>query len=372
MPWIWENPSWPQFKWDYSVLSKKANETAYSLGKLRGKSSFSGNSDLKLAEMEAMVLEVISTSEIEGEIYDRDSVRSSVAERLGIERYGFKKYDKKAEGIIDVLSDATKKYEQELTLERLYGWHSALFPTGYSGMSKINVGDLRGDEPMRVISGALSDNVRIHFEAPPREGLEGQVEQFLEWLRSSSNDENLDGLIRAAISKFWFVTLHPFDDGNGRLSRAISDMTLSQAEKSGVRLISLSSSFLEDRESYYQILEKTQRGNLDISEWIDWYLNHLNQSISKTDLLLNSIAEKSNFWSRNRSVELNERQRKVINKILDLYPEKFEGGITNKKYCSMNGTSKPTAARDLSDLVDKKIFKIGQAGGRGTYYELNI
>lgn len=372
MNWIWQQSKWPNFEWDNSSLSKKANDTAYSLGKLRGKSSISSDFDIKSAELEAMVLEVISTSEIEGEIFDRDSVRSSVAKRLGIESYGFNKFDRRAEGIIEVLSDASKKYKDKMNLNRLLSWHAALFPTGYSGVTKINVAALRGYETMRVISGGLSDNVKIHFEAPPRRGLETQVDKFISWFNQSLTDENLDGLIRAAIAKFWFVTLHPFDDGNGRISRAVSDMALSQAEDSGVRLISLSSSFLENRESYYEILEKTQRGRIDISGWIDWYLDHLNDSIKKTDILLSSIAKKSKFWIRNKDVEINDRQRKVINKILDIYPKEFEGGMTNKKYCSINGVSKQTSARDLSDLVGKKIFRIGDAGGRGTFYELNV
>jgi len=372
MTWIWKEKNWPKFTWDNESLVKKSSKTTYQLGILRGKISGSGNSTLSETQLEAFVSEVISTSKIEGEILERKSVRSSIARRLGLEDYGFTNFDRKAEGIIEILSDATKNYDQKLNLERLFSWHAGLFPKGYSGISKIKSGELRGEGPMRVVSGEFTDQIKVHFEAPPKEKIKNEMKLFLDWFNNEKVINSMDGLIRAAIAKFWFVTIHPFDDGNGRISRTISDMALAQSEGNPNRIISLSSSFLEDISSYYNILEKSQRGDLDISEWIEWYINHLNKSISHTEIMIDSIVKKSKFWIKFKDVNINDRQRKVINKLLDLYPKIFDGGMTNKKYASMTKSSNITAARDLSDLLKKGLLLKGESGGRSTYYLINI
>jgi len=372
MTWIWKEKNWPKFTWDNESLVKKSSKTTYQLGILRGKISGSGNSTLSETQLEAFVSEVISTSKIEGEILERKSVRSSIARRLGLEDYGFTNFDRKSEGIIEILSDATKNYDQKLNLERLFSWHAGLFPKGYSGISKIKSGELRGEGPMRVVSGEFTDQIKVHFEAPPKEKIKNEMKLFLDWFNNEKVINSMDGLIRAAIAKFWFVTIHPFDDGNGRISRTISDMALAQSEGNPNRIISLSSSFLEDISSYYNILEKSQRGDLDISEWIEWYINHLNKSISHTEIMIDSIVKKSKFWIKFKDVNINDRQRKVINKLLDLYPKIFDGGMTNKKYASMTKSSNITAARDLSDLLKKGLLLKGESGGRSTYYLINI
>ena len=314
-----------------------------------------------------LVEDGVTTSAIEGERLDPAAVRSSVARRLGLPSPGLPAASRAVHGLVEVLLDATQYHARRLTFERLLGWQAALFPTGYSGLRKIRTGTLRGRAPMRVVSGPIGRE-RVHFEAPPRARLEGEVERFLAWFGSPPHD--LDGLVRAALAHLWFVTLHPFEDGNGRLARAITDMAIAQDEGQPMRAFSLSAQLLREREAYYGVLERTQRGGLDVTDWLDWFLTQVEAAAEAAETTVADTLAKARFWLRHQATDLNERQRKVLNRLLDAGREGFLGDLNTRKYMGLTRTSRVTAYRELADLVGKGCLEPTGKGGRSSGYRL--
>lgn len=320
-------------------------------------------------QAEVLVEEAFTTAAIEGEKLDRDSIRSSVARRLGLPTAGLPPTVRHVDGLVEMLIDATSRHDDPLSRDRLKGWHAALFPTGYSGMHKILIGEWReGSDPMRVVSGPIGKE-RVHYEAPPAHRLEGEMAQFLEWWHSPS-PEIMDGLIRAGLAHFWFVSIHPFEDGNGRIARAITDMALAQDECTGRRLYSMSAQINAERDDYYRVLERNQRGDGDVTDWQVWFLGCLERSIHRSEAEVQTALQKARFWQSHAETDLNERQRKVVNRLLDAGPGKFEGGLTNRKYVGMTKVSRETAKRDIADLVGKGILVRNPGGGRSVSYDL--
>ena len=316
--------------------------------------------------LDSLTEEIIHSSEIEGENLNRVSVRSSVARQLGLEHDGLPKTDHYIEGVVQVMLDATQHFQDSLTKERLFGWHSALFPTGYSGMYKITVGDWRkGEEAMQVVSGAMGRE-KVHYEAPPSFDVPEMMKQLLTWIDDATL--GIDPLIKAAVAHLWFVTIHPFDDGNGRLCRTVTEMLLSRADNTSQRYYSLSSEILNHRKDYYTQLEKAQHGGLDITEWIVWFLETLRKALDTALEKTEDIIRKVRFWDEHKDLQLNDRQRKVLNMLLD----GFDGKLTSSKWYKITHCSQDTATRDLNDLVKKNILKKGSGGGRSTAYEILI
>lgn len=308
-----------------------------------------------------LVEDGMTTSAIEDERLDLDTVRSSVARHLGLPAAGLPVPPRAVDGLIEALLDATRNFGTPLTIERLCGWQAALFPTGYSGLSPVRAGALRGPSLMQVVSGPL-DHERVRFAAPPHERLELEMERFLSWFNAPPAD--LDGLIRAGVAHVWLVTLHPFEDGNGRLARAITDMALSQDEREPMRLFSLSAQILRERKRYYEMLERTQRGGMDVTEWLQWFLAQVETAAQAAQATVAVTLAKARFWLRHKATPLNARQRKTINRLLDAGPGGFEGGINTRKYVSLNETSRATAYRELADLVEKGCLTPTAGGGR--------
>jgi len=290
-----------------------------------------------------------------------------VARRLGLPDAGLAKHDRYTEGLFDVLLDATVNYDQKLTIERLHGWQVALFPSGFSGLHRIVVGNFRGAFAMQVVSGPIGRE-KIHYQAPPGNRMEKEVALFLEWWQEKQG--RIDGILRSAIASFWFVTIHPYEDGNGRLARAITDMALAQDEKLAVRYYSISSQIMEERQEYYKILEKCQKGGLDISEWLIWFIGCFERSIAKSGDLIGKVLQKACFWENHNQAQLTERQCKVINRLLDVGPGGFKGGLTTRKYMGMTKTSRATAYREITDLLDKKMLVQNLGKGRNVNYDL--
>lgn len=362
---VWQYSGWPELKWDDSILIKPLAEARKAQGHILGQAKF-----LQLKEQaEILVEETLATSAIEGEKLDREGVRSSVAKRLGLPTAGLPEAKRNTDAIVEVLLDATVNHTGKLNDKRLCGWQAALFPTGYSGIDKINVGKWRtGKEPMQVVSGRMG-KAKIHYEAPPSRDVAREMSVFFQWWNSSS--EGLDGILRAALAHFWFVTIHPFDDGNGRIARAITDMALAQDEKTSLRLYSLSSQMIKERKAYYDILERTQKGKGNITEWLKWFLEMFARSIKSSNQLIEKAIFVGNLYKYCDDKGLNERQRKVIKKMLETFPEEFIGGLTNQKYVAMTKISPETAKRDIKDLVLKKVLVQNEGGGRSTSYQLN-
>jgi Fic family protein len=347
---IWQTGSWPSFRWDSGVLLHPLGEARQAQGKILGLAEFF---ELEL-QADVLAEEALTTAAIEGERLDRAAVRSSVARRLGLPTAGLPAADRHIEGLVEMLIDATSNHADPLTSERLKGWQAALFPSGYSGIARIVTGDWRGGkEPMQVVSGPIGKET-LHYEAPPAEDVEGMVEEFLEWFRKSQGI--LDGLVRAAIAHFWFVSIHPFQDGNGRIARTIADMALAQDENSDCRLYSLSAQIEADRNDYYDVLERTQKGDGDITEWIVWFLECLERAIRRSEVEVHKAADKARMWQEIAHLGLNERQRKAINRLFESGPGGFEGGLTNRKY--------------IADLVAKGVLIRNPGGGRSASYSL--
>ncbi len=365
---IWQQDSWPTLTWDTDKLLTPLGECRLLQGKLLSKVGGLGMQLDDQAQAEILVEEAIKTSAIEGEQLDVRSVRSSVARRLGLPSAGLP-VDRRIDDLVSVLLDATQSFDKPLTPERLWGWQAALFPSGYSGMHKIKVGGWRGsEEPMRVVSGPIGRE-KIHFEAPPAEILDVEMGRFLSWWDDSLG--KLEGVVRAAMVHLWFVTIHPFDDGNGRLARALTDMALAQDDKQRVPYYSLSTQIMVEREGYYDILEKTQKGSGDVTEWLVWFLGCFARAIVRSEDIMNGVFSKSEFWRVHAQGKLTERQKKVINRLLDAGAEGFEGGMTTQKYASMTHCSRATAFRELDQLLELGILKrVGQ--GRAARYELVI
>ena len=361
---IYQKKDWPNFKWDADAIFSLFSEARNLQGKLFGKMESLGFDLRSEAVLENMTLDILKSTEIEGELLDPVQVRSSVARKLGIEIAGSVDSDRNVDGMVEMLLDATQNCFKPLTKTRLFDWHAASFPTGRSGMYTIKVADWREDTtgPMQVVSGALGKK-KVHFQAPDSLVIETEIEQFLEWF---NNNDKVDLLLKAAIAHLWFVTIHPFEDGNGRITRALTDMLLARSDKSSQRFYSMSAQIRIERKGYYELLEKTQKGSLDITSWMKWFLECLINALNETDNILNKVLFKSSFWKENTKTIFNERQIKILNRLLD----GLDGKLTSSKWAKMNKCSKDTALRDIQDLINKNILQKEAEGGRSTNYEL--
>lgn len=363
--WIWQQPNWPKFVWDANEISNPLVQARLAQGKLHGVAHIL-NADLSSEALTSILIQDgITTSAIEGERLHLDAVRSSVANQLGLPNVGLPKPDRAIDGLVEVLLDATQKHNQPLTLQRLCNWHGALFPTGYSGLREIRVGQMRGAEPMRVVSGRIGHET-VHFEAPPYEQIDTEISRFIDWF-NSDDSKTLDGLIRAGVAHLWFITIHPFEDGNGRIARAITDMALAQDERLTMRLFSLSAQILAVREAYYDILESTQKGEMDITAWLKWFLTQIQNAVELAQLTVANTLNKAKFWMTHQTKPLNERQRKVLNRMLDA-KDGFEGGMNTRKYMSLTKTSRATAYRELAQMVEWGCLQANEKGGRSSGY----
>jgi len=355
---------WPQFTWDAKRLVPYLSAARYKQGRLLGKMQGLGYQLKKEATLAALTEETVKSSAIEGEELNPESVRSSLARRMGLEAAGTRPVDRNVEGIVEMMLDATQKYASPLTEERLFGWHAALFPTGRSGMRKITTGAWRAGG-MEVISGPIGKE-KVHFEAPGPEAVGLEMKAFLTWYEDKA--AGIEPLIKAGVAHLYFVTIHPFEDGNGRIARAITEMSLARMEDSVQRFYSMSSQIREERSDYYEILESTQKRGTDVSEWLVWFLDCLARAIDKATELTSSALAKEAFWRhlKQRSVDMSERQRKIINRLL----EGFEGKLTTEKWAKLAKSSHDTALRDIQDLIRKGILKQEEGGGRSTAYTL--
>ena len=361
---IHQSDNWPNFSWKLEEFINLLSEVRNLQGRIMGRMESLGFDLRNEATLETLTLDVLKSTEIEGEYLNPDQVRSSIARRLGMEIAGSVESDRNVDGVVEMMLDATQNCFKPLTAERLFDWHAALFPTGRSGMYKITVANWRTDStgPMQVVSGAMGKE-KVHFQAPDSSLVESEMSRFLDWFNESSE---LDLVLKASVAHLWFVTIHPFDDGNGRITRALTDMLLAQSDRSSQRFYSMSAQIRLERKQYYEILEKTQKGNLDITDWIKWFLNCLLNALKSTDTILNRVLFKADFWTRHAKTIMNERQKKLLNKILD----GFEGKLTSSKWAKIAKCSKDTAIRDINDLINKNILKKDEAGGRSTNYEL--
>jgi Fic family protein len=367
MTYVWQQDSWPELFWQHEQLLNALGQARLAQGKLLSKVQALGIELSREAQAEILTEETITTSAIEGEIFDRDSVRSSVARRLGLPFAGLPQPARQIDGLVEVLLDAASQFDTSLTAERLKGWQAALFPTGYSGFSRIHVGEWRQPGPMRVVSGPLGHE-KTHFKAPPHERVEKEMLAFLDWWEKSR--VKTEGLLRAGIAHFRFVTIHPFDDGNGRIARALVEKALAQDEGSEKRFYSLSRQIMAERNGYYDALEDCQKGNGDITRWLLWFLECMVRAITNSETLIAGTLTKSEFWQRNALVHLSPQQRKVVNRLLDAEPEGFDGGMTTRKYVSIAKVSRATAYREILDLVNKGILEANPGKGRNTSYRL--
>lgn len=361
---IWQNDDWPKMHWDENRLSGALAEVNLLRGKLLGALSMFGLEERNSSMIESMAMELVHSSEIEGERLSADSVRSSIAHHLGLKYAVLPPADHYIEGVVKVMLDATQNYRSPIDSERLFGWHAALFPTGRSAMHRITVGAWReGDEPMQVVSGAIGHE-KVHYVAPQSCDVPAMMNDFLAWI--DDDTANIDPVVRAAVAHLWFVIIHPFDDGNGRVCRTITEMLLSRADDTSQRYYSLSSAILKNRSQYYSHLEAAQKGDLDVTEWIEWFLMTLKSALVAALEKTDRVVRKTRFWDENRDVQLNERQRKVLNVLLD----GFEGKLNSSKWYKLCHCSQDTALRDINDLIAKGILRKKQEGGRSTNYEI--
>ncbi|MBA3064958.1 Fic family protein [bacterium] len=367
MKYIWEQKSWPHFKWQSDKLLNYLSRARFAQGNLLSKINSMGLTLNRESHAEILIEETVKTAAIEGINLDKESVRSSVAGKLGLPTAGLKQPDKNADGLIDVILNATTHYKKPLTAKRLKSWQAALFPTGYSGLKKIHLGKWRGNTAMRVVSGPIGRE-KIHFEAPPGIKVVSEIKTFINWWGKESKDT--DGLLKAGIAHFYFVTIHPFEDGNGRIARALADMALAQDENLPQRYYSLSGRIMAERKAYYDILEQSQKSSLDITPWLLWFLKCYLRAIADSEVTIGKVLQKSVFWQIHAQTGLNKNQQKAINRLLDAGQNGFEGGLSTRKYVSMTRTSRATAYRDISDLVRKKILTRRNAGGRSVSYNL--
>lgn len=358
---IYEHSNWTKFTWKDKSINVVFGEVRLMQGKIIGQMNTLGFSAKEEATLTALTLDVVKSSEIEGELLNYDQVRSSIARRLGINIAGLVSSNRHIEGVVEMMLDATQRHTLPLTEERLFGWHAALFPTGYSGPYKIEVGQYRTGE-MQVVSGAMGKE-KVHYEAVKPELVKAEIDKFLDWF---NNDNSLDLVLKAAIAHFWFIIIHPFDDGNGRIGRAITDMLLARAEDSGERFYSMSSQILTERKQYYEVLQKVQHSTGDITEWLEWFLHCLKNAMLATENTTQKILHKAAFWKLHEQTAINERQRLVLNKLF----EGFEGKLQTSKWAKITKTSTDTALRDIKDLVAKGILQQTNEGGRNANYEL--
>ena len=360
---IWQYPTWPEFTWDDSRLINLLSEVRNLEGKIQGLMISLGFEIQNRTSLDVMTEDVLRSSEIEGEILNADKVRSSIARHLGISVEGLPEPDHYTEGVVQVMLDAVRGKDKALTDERLFNWHSALFPTGRSGIYRITVGAYRtGVEPMQVVSGAIGRE-KLHYEAPASEDVPSMMNEFLSWLNA---DNGVDSVLKAAVAHLWFVAIHPFDDGNGRLTRTITDMLLTKADGMPHRFYSMSAEILKERKGYYDILEKTTKGSTDITAWIEWFLRTMKSAMFHAENTVHRVIQKASFWQRHREVSMNERQVKVINRLWD----GLEGKLTTSKWAKMTKSSQATALRDITDLIAKGILVAAEDGGRSANYLL--
>ncbi len=355
---------WPVFHWDEKKLSEKLATVRHRQGRLIGRMEGLGFNLQAEAVLQNLTEEILKSNEIEGEKLDRRQVRSSLARRLGIDIGALTRADRNVEGVVEMMLDATQKYDEPLTVDRLHGWHAALFPTGRSGISKIRVGKWRDDKdgPMQVVSGVMG-KTKVHFEAPEADRLSQEMKAFITWFNSK---KQIDSVLKAALTHLWFVTIHPFDDGNGRIARALTDMALARSEGSSQRFYSMSAQINLEINAYYNILESTQKRDLDITEWLEWFLNCLSRALEGAETILASVLKKTHFWEAHDTDDFNERQRKVLNRLLG----GFDGKLTSSKWAVLAKCSQDTASRDIDDLLKRKILIRNSGGGRSTSYSL--
>lgn len=361
---LWQRPEWPQWRFDAAALAAPMAEVHRAQGHLTGRMAGLGMAQRDQATLQALTQEVVTTSAIEGQALDQDAVRSSIARRLGVDIGALAPSDRHVDGVVDMVLDATQHFDQPLTSDRLFGWHAALFPTSYSGRVRIQVGTWRNDSagPMQVVSGPIGRET-VHYEAPPAPTLPMETAAFLQWFDAAPTG---DALLHAGLAHLWLVTLHPFDDGNGRISRAVGDMGLARAEGSAQRFYSLSAQIQRERKAYYDQLETTQRGPLDVTPWLAWFLGCLLRAVQGADALLGSVLVKAQFWQRWAGTPMNARQTLVLNRVLD----GMEGKLTNAKWAAIAKCSSDTALRDINDLVVRGVLARVEGGGRNTAYVL--
>jgi Fic family protein len=364
--WIWENPKWPQFTWDAGALSPALAAARRVQGEVAGMAKLlDADADLQ-AQLEVLTKEGVATSAIEGEKFDPDLLRSSLARRLGLPTAGLPPATRSADGLVEVLLDATRNFNEPLQLKQLNSWQAALFPTGRSGLHEIRVGKLRGKAPMQIVSGPIGRE-RVHYEAPPRERLSEEMKTFLAWFNNPA--KGLDGLLRAGLAHAWFEVIHPYEDGNGRVGRALLDRALAQDENRSTRLYSMSTRLESVRDAYYDALGAFSTGTLDATPWLQWFLVQVEAAARSSEHTVKRVVSKAQYWVRHAGVILNQRQKKALNVLLDAGPQGFVGGMTNKKYASLTKTSPPTAQRDLAELVEKGCL-VSMGAGRSVRYEL--
>ena len=359
---IWEQPDWPALRWRGADIATPLAAVRHDQGRLLGRMEALGFKLREEAHLQTLTRDVVKTSEIEGEVLDASTVRSSIARRLGVDIGALKPADRHVDGIVEIMLDATGKFNETLTEDRLFAWHAALFPTGRSGMTKIRVGVWRDDAtgPMQVISGAYGRE-KVHYTAPPAERIAQEMRVFLDWF---NQPPATDPVLKAAQAHLWFVTLHPFDDGNGRIARAIADMALARSEGSPQRFYSMSAQIEAERNAYYDILERTQKSDVDVTSWMIWFLGCLHRAIDGAQDVLSTVTFKAKFWKRAAVLPLNERQIKVLNRMLD----GFEGKMTSSKWAKLAKCSQDSANRDIAALLEYGLLGKGPGGGRSTHY----
>jgi len=357
---------WPNFYWDNDTLLPYVSKVRDLQGRLIGRMEGMGFELREEAVLETLTEDIVKSSEIEGEFLNPEEVRSSVARRLGIDISGLPNASRDVEGVVDMMLDATQKYNDPLTKERMCGWHAALFPTGRSGMYKITVGEWRGDEhgPMQVVSGPMGRE-KVHYTAPEAQRLEGEMNRFMEWFNT---DKSMEPVVKSAIAHLWFVSIHPFDDGNGRIARTIADTQLARADRTNQRFYSMSAQIMKSKKGYYDALESTQKGSMDVSQWLVWYFERLTEALEATDETLSGILVKAKFWELHKTTQLNERQVEMINKLLG----DFVGKLHSSKWAKMTKVHRDTARRDIQDLIEKGVLSDSGEGGRSTNYILNL
>jgi Fic family protein len=361
---IHELESWPHFRLNQESLVGQLATVRHLQGRLIGRMEGLGFSLRAEATLRSLTEEILKSNEIEGEQLDRDQVRSSIARRLGIDIGALTPADRNVEGVVEMMLNATQKYGEPVTKARLFGWHAALFPTGYSGINKITVGTWRKDSagPMQVVSGPVGSE-KVHYEAPAATRVDGEMRAFLRWFNGA---DETDLVMKAGITHLWFVTIHPFDDGNGRIARALTDLMLARSEQSSQRFYSMSAQIQKERNDYYKLLESAQKGNLDITPWMDWFLGCLGRAFEGAEAVLASVLLKTHFWERHQAAPLNDRQRMMVNKLID----GFEGKLTSSKWAKIAKCSPDTALRDIEGLIAEGILRKDAAGGRSTSYSL--
>lgn len=370
MSWIWEKHEWPHFVWKSDELGGLLRDTIQIQGQLMGKAEAAGDDFNRQSTLDTLLQSIITSSAIEDEQLNVESVRSSLARRLGLGTGHPSQTTARTEGFADLILDATGNIEMPLSMERLLQWHRLLFPPGaVLPFHALRVGALRGDFPMQVVSGRL-DQPTVHFEAPPAAGMEGQLADFIGWFNRSRHDPSVDPLIRSGLVHLWFVTLHPFEDGNGRLARALTDLALAQAEQRTIRLYTMSAAILKRRRDYYRILEASQRGSLDVTLWLLWFLGTLQVALKDASTQIDGVLDKARFWRTHAGHSLIPAQVRVLNRLLEGGPDNFERGISASQYQSVARVSKATATRHLADLLDKGFLEKKQGGGRSTRYHI--